>query len=76
MTQEQINIADMQCWLFREAQIKWHLDSKYCSELFEKYDLLGYISECYDLLHLNSYQCALQDLEDILKSKGVDVCKN
>ncbi len=44
MTQEQKNIADMQCWLFREAQIKWHLDSKYCSELFEKYDLLGCIS--------------------------------
>ncbi len=41
--------------------------------LFRRYDLLGYISECYDLLHVSSYQCALEDIEDLLRSKGVVV---
>ena len=73
MTQEQINIADMQCWLFRHAHQKWNISADYCNKLFEKYDLLGYISECYDVLHLSSYQHALQEIEEILKSKGVKI---
>ena len=73
MSQEQIAIADMQCWVFRHAQKKWNLTSVACAEVFRKYDLLGYIAECYDLLHVSSYQCALDDIEDILRRKGVAV---
>lgn len=71
MSQEQIGIADMQCWVFRHAQTKWHMSPHTCAELFRKYDLLGYIEECYGLLHVSSYQCALDDIEDILHRKGV-----
>ncbi len=73
MNQEQIGIADMQCWVFRHAQKKWNLTPAACAEVFRKYDLLGYIAECYDLLHVSSYQCALDDIEDILRRKGVAV---
>ena len=73
MSQEQIGIADMQCWVFRHAQKKWNLAPATCAEIFRKYDLLGYIAECYDLLHVSSYQCALDDIEDILRRKGVAV---
>ena len=41
------------------------------SVLFKKFDLFGYISDCYDLLKVSSYQCALDELEDFLKSRGV-----
>ena len=71
MSQEQIAIADMQCWVFRHAQKKWRLSPSACADLFKKYDLLGYIAECYDLLHVSSYQCALDDIEDILHRKEV-----
>lgn len=73
MSQEQIAIADMQCWVFRKAQSKWNLSAKKCMELFQKYDLLGFISECYGLLHVSGYQHALDEVEDILRSKGVTV---
>ena len=73
MSQEQIAIADMQCWVFRHAQKKWRLSPSACADLFKKYDLLGYIAECYDLLHVSSYQCALDDIEDILHHKEVAV---
>ncbi len=73
MSQEQIAIADMQCWVFRHAQKKWRLSPSACADLFKKYDLLGYIAECYDLLHVSSYQCALDDIEDILHRKEVAV---
>ena len=73
MSQEQIGIADMQCWIFRNAQRKWNISPSQCAQLFRKYDLLGFISECYDLLHVSSYNCALKDIEDILHRKGVSV---
>jgi len=73
MPPKQIAIADMQCWVFRHAQRKWNLSPSACASLFQRYNLLGYISECYDLLHVSSYQCALEDIEDLLRSKGVAV---
>lgn len=73
MSQRQIGIADMQCWVFRMAQRKWEMSSTECTQLFQKYDLLGFISECYDLLHVSSHQNALEEVEDILHSKGVAV---
>ena len=73
MSQRQIGIADMQCWVFRHAQRRWNLSPTDCAALFHRYDLLGYIAECYDLLHVSSYQCALEEIEDLLRSKGVAV---
>ena len=71
MNQKQIGIADMQCWVFRKAQMKWHLTGKECAAIFKRYDLFGYISDCYDLLKVSSYQCALDELDSLLKSRGI-----
>ena len=73
MSQTQIGIADMQCWVFRKAQKKWNITPSECADVFKKYDLLGFISECYDLLHVSSYQRALEDIEEILHNKGVAI---
>ena len=73
MSQEQIAISDMQCWLFRKAQQKWHISPSECTNLFRQYNIMDYIRECYDILHLSSYDHALQDVEDILHQGGVQV---
>lgn len=73
MTDEQLDIADMQCWVFRKAQMKWNISPSDCAKIFKQYDILGFISECYDILHLNSYDCALHDVEELLKNKGVEL---
>jgi hypothetical protein len=73
MSERQIGIADMQCWVFRMAQLKWNLSPKDCAKLFREYDLFHFIDECYELLHVSSYDHALCDVEDILKANGVTV---
>jgi hypothetical protein len=75
MSQEQVDIADMQCWVFRMAQTKWGLSSAQCAHIFKKYDVFGFISKCYDILHLSSYQCALEDVEEMLRNRGEVLCK-
>lgn len=74
MSDKEKDIIDMQVWLFRMAERKWHMSPIECAELFEKWNIFGYISRCYDILHLSSYECALQDVENYLDSKGVKVC--
>ena len=73
MSKKQLEVMDMQCWVFRMAQIKWNMSPRDCAKLFKKYDILGFISECYELLHVSSYNCAL---EDILRTNGVNICKS
>lgn len=72
-TNKQKEIADMQCTVFRKAQKKWNISASKCTELFKKYELLSFIKECYELLHVSSYDCVVNDLEDILKNKGVNL---
>lgn len=74
MSERQLNIADMQCWVFRMAQSKWNMSAADYSELLKKYNILGFISECYDSLHLNSYACVVDDIKTLLKNRGVTVC--
>ncbi len=74
MTEKQIDIADMQCWLFQMAQDKWKISPQKCNQIFKKYKILDFIEECYDILHLSSYDCALKDIEKLLANKGVKIC--
>lgn len=74
MTQRQVDIADMQCWVFRMAQNKWNLTPSECVTIFQKYDIFGFIARCYDMLHLSSYECALDDVEEMLREQGVVMC--
>lgn len=71
MKYNSVDITDMQCWVFRMAQKKWKLTAGQCAEIFKKYDILGFIEDCYDSLHLSSYQAALDDVETLLANRGV-----
>ena len=64
----------MQCWVFRLAQSKWKKTPQEIAVLFKQFDIFGFIADCYDTLHLNSYQCVLRDIEEMLERKGVIVC--
>lgn len=71
MNERDVDVADMQCWVFRMAQKKWKISAEECSDIFATYDILGFIEECYDSLHLNGYEIVLQDVETLLKNRGV-----
>ncbi|MGN1405046.1 MAG: DUF3791 domain-containing protein [Erysipelotrichaceae bacterium] len=70
MSEKQKDIVDMECWVFRMAQEKWNKSSKECADVFRQYNVLSFISDCYDFLHLNSYERALGDVEKFIQNKG------
>ena len=74
MTQAQIDIADMQCWLLRLAQKKWGVDPGWCARTFARQGVFDFIAEAYGVLHLSSYESALEDVERYLAARGVPTC--
>ena len=68
---ESRSINHMKCYVFRMAQEKWNMAPSMTAKLFNENKLFDYIEECYDSLHLSSYQLVLKDLETILENHGV-----
>ncbi|WP_165248634.1 DUF3791 domain-containing protein [Adlercreutzia sp. ZJ141] len=76
MSPRQIDVADMQCWLLRMAQVAWRMPAGEVAILFRDQGVFDYIDDLYDLLHVSSYQCALGDVERYLQVRGALPCEN
>ena len=44
------------------------------AQLFSEAGVYDYVTELYDLLHLSSYERALDDIETYLTAKGYSLC--
>ena len=69
--ERQKQLADMQCWVFRMAQQKWHKSPSACADLFEQHRLLKFMDECYEILHQSGYAHVVCELEQVLQHDGV-----
>lgn len=66
-------IEDMKAHIFTMAVYKWKLSGKECAEIFEKNKIFNFIENCYDYLHLESYNLVLEDIECLLNNKGIKI---
>lgn len=73
MSPEMLDITDMICRVFRLAETTWKKTPVETSAIFKKYNILEFITECYGILHLSSDQCALDDIEVMLRNNGVAI---
>lgn len=71
MSPEMVDITDMICRVFRLAETSWGKTPEETADIFKKYNILDFIKDCYESLHLASDQCALEDIETILRNNGV-----
>ena len=70
-----IDIADMKCWLcasLRNVGACPPFGSPSSSS--HEAGVYDYVTELYDLLHLSSYERALDDIETYLTAKGYSLC--
>ena len=61
----------MKCWLIRLAQKRWGLPAAETARIFRQAGVYAYVSDLYDLLHLSSYERALDNIETYLTAKGI-----
>ena len=74
MSEHDIDISDIQCFIFHISLTRLKKSPEACRKIFQDNDVFGFIASCYDILHLSSYECVLDDVEEMLKNRGVSVC--
>ena len=65
------DVLDMQIRVFRKFRLRHHMKPKDALRVFEACDILGFIAECYELLHVSGDECVLDDIDEILANRGV-----
>ena len=63
-------ILHMQVRLFRRANKRWQKSIRECADIFDKYDVDGYIREAYEFFHVRGDDANLDDIDEYLKSRG------
>lgn len=70
---QQEDIFLLQVRLYRLAQLKWNVDSKRCSEIFNKYKIYDYIETCYESFHVQGDEANFDDIMKYLNNIGAEL---
>lgn len=70
---EQSQIVFMQARILRMASEEWNTTIQKANDLFDKYNLLSFIEECFDVFHMEGDQAVFEEIRTVLECKGVDV---
>lgn len=70
---QQEDIFLLQVRLYRLAQLKWHVDSRRCSEIFNKYKIYDYIETCYEFFHVQGDEANFDDIMKYLNNIGAEL---
>jgi hypothetical protein len=66
-------VINMQLVLIPILSDKWKLSYSELSNLFSKYDVLGYIDVCYEKYNSTGNQGIIDDLKDYIEMQGGSV---
>lgn len=70
---ERAEIIFMQARLLRLASEEWHMFVQKVNELFDKYNILTFIEDCYGVFHMEGDHAVFEEIKTALKNKGADV---
>jgi len=73
---EKQQITYMQTRLVRLATKEWSQPLGKVVQLFARWGVFPYIRECFDTFHVEGDQAVLEEIEQFLIGKGVQLCKN
>ena len=63
----------MQVRLLRLASEEWHMPIQKVNILFDTYNILKFIEDCYGAFHMEGDAAVFDEIKTFLKNKGVDV---
>lgn len=70
---EKSEVIFMQTRLIRLALEEWHLPIEKIVEIFKKMNVFSYIETGYGIFHCEGDEAVLEDIDDFLSRKGIDV---
>lgn len=70
---EKSEIVFMQVRLLRLASEEWNMSIQKVNVLFDKYNVLKFIEDCYDVFHMEGDYAVFDEIKTLLKNKGVNM---
>ncbi len=70
---ESMEIVFMQARLLRLASEEWHIPIQKVNVIFDQYGILKLIEDCYGVFHMEGDYAVLDEINTVLKNKGVNV---
>lgn len=70
---ERAEVIFMQARLLRLASEEWHMPIQNVNVLFDKYSILKFIEDCYEVFHMEGDYAVFCEIKAVLKHKGVEL---
>lgn len=70
---EKSQIVFMQVRLLRLAAEEWNTTIQKANEIFDKYNLLKFIEECFDVFHMEGDCAVFEEIQTVLRCRGVNI---
>lgn len=70
---EQGEILFMQTRVIRLASKQWNTTIQKVNNIFDRYDILKFIEDSYDIFHTEGDEVVLQEIEEVLRHREVDI---
>lgn len=70
---EKSQIVFMQVRLLRLAAEEWKTTIQIANKIFDKYNLLKFIEECFEVFHMEGDYAVFDEIQKVLQCKGVDI---
>lgn len=70
---EELQILYMQARLVRLATNEWGMTMSEVNEIFAVNNVYGYIKKLWELFHMEGDMAVLDDIQDYLTNKGVNI---
>lgn len=70
---EKAQIVFMQTRMLRLASEEWNTTIQKVNELFDKYSILKFIEECFDVFHMEGDRAVFEEIQTVLRCKGVNI---
>lgn len=70
---EQGEILFMQTRIIRLAANRWNMSVQKVSEVFDQYNILQFISDCYDIFHTEGDEVVFHEIKKVLLNRGIDI---
>lgn len=69
---EKLEMIFMQVRLIRLASEEWGVSIQEAAAIFDEFDVFQFIDDCYGLFHTEGDRAVLNEIEVLIKNRGVD----
>lgn len=75
MKDKELDIAYFLSFCIEQYKTKYHISGEEVVSLFEQYDVLPYLEDNFEVLHTQSYQWIIEEIDEFINNRKKEIRK-